>query len=138
MISSSEWLLVVDEQGLAIFGGESETAKHRAKAIFFNSRTECTPHVAKHFFNSVDKNLFSNSIHGWTEANKADGDIEMLDTVDTVTLFSADDRMNTGTNDGTRKRKEGIEDDTKAQLKFMRCQFHENSVRENSFIFRQQ
>jgi hypothetical protein len=66
------------------------------------------------------------------------GDVEMHDTADTRSL-SGDDKMNTTTiPDGTRKRKEGIEDDTKAQLKYMRCQFHENSVRENSFVFRQQ
>lgn len=65
------------------------------------------------------------------------GDVEMHDTVDVMSL-SGDDKMNTTTIDGTRKRKEGIEDDTKAQLKYMRCQFHENSGKENSFIFRQQ
>ncbi|KAJ1442778.1 hypothetical protein SESBI_00658 [Sesbania bispinosa] len=130
-----KWLLVVEEQGLAIFDGE--TAKHIAKADFFTERTECMLPVSKHFFNSVDKNPFLNSIKGGTEADKVDSDIEMHDTVDTVSL-SADDRMSTASTDGTRKRKEGIDDDAKTQLKFMRCQFHENSMRENSFMFRQQ
>lgn len=122
---------------MAAFG--DETAKHGAKANIFTSRTKCLLPVIKHNFNTLDKNLFSNSLHGGTEAGKIDGDIEMHDTADTAVSLSSDGRMNTAAStDGTRKRKEGIEDDTKAQLKFMRCQFHENSVRENSFIFRQQ
>ncbi|RDY14024.1 hypothetical protein CR513_00965, partial [Mucuna pruriens] len=129
-IALIKWLLVVEEQGFAVFGGD--TAKQinfMLKANFFTSRTECLLPVIKHFFNNLDNNLFLNSINGEGKADKLDGDIEMLDTVDTVSLAAAD---------RTRKRKEGIEDDTKTQLKYMRCQFHENSVRENSFIFRQE
>lgn len=130
MISYSEWLLVVEEQGLAVFGN------HHAKAFSFTSRTNCMLPGIEHFCNDVDKNVFT-ALHGGTKSDRVDGDIDMLDTVDTVSL-SADDRMIPATTDGTRKRKEGSEDDTKAQLKYMRCQFHENSVRETSFIFRQQ
>ena len=133
MVIYSEWLLDVQDQGLAVYGG----ANHRAKANFFTSRTECMLPVIKHFFNNLDKSLFSNSIHGGTEADKPDGDIEMVDSIDTVCL-AADERVSPFSTDGTRKRKEWIEDETKTQLKFMRCQFQENSVRENSFIFRQQ
>ncbi|XP_027333702.1 uncharacterized protein LOC113848412 [Abrus precatorius] len=130
-IALIKWLLVVEEQGLAVFG--DETAKHHTKDNFFTSRTECLLPVIKHFFNKLDKNLFLNSIHEREAvADKLDGDIEMLDNVDT-TSFTADDDAH-----GSRKRKEGIEDDNKTQIKFMRCQFHENSVRENSIIFRQQ
>jgi len=106
------------------------------KANFFTSRTECLLPVIKHFFNNLDKNLYLNSVNGEAGADKLDGDVEMLDTADTVSLPAADSVNRVI--DGTRKRKEGIEDDTKTQLKYMRCQFHENSVRENSFIFRQQ
>ncbi|TKY57956.1 hypothetical protein E2542_SST15011 [Spatholobus suberectus] len=137
-IALIKWLLVVEEQGFSVFGGE--TAKQinfMFKTNFFTSRTECLLPVIKHFFNNLDKNLFLNSINGEAGADKLDGDVEMLDTVDTVNLAAADS-LSTTCIDGTRKRKEGIDDDTKTQLKFMRCQFHENSVRENSFIFRQQ
>ncbi|XP_061374742.1 uncharacterized protein LOC133316959 [Gastrolobium bilobum] len=134
-IALIKWLLVVEEQGLTVFSGE--TVKHLAKANFFPSRTECTLPVIKHVFNNMEKNLFLNSLHGGTEADKDDGDIEMLDTVDTVSL-AADDRVSTTSSDGTKKRKEVIEDDNKTQVKFMRCQIHEKSLRENSFIFRQQ
>lgn len=137
MISCSEWLLVVEEQGFAVFGGD--TAKQidfMFKANFFTSRTECLLPVIKHFFNNLDKNPLLNSKNGEAGADKLDGDIEMLDTVDTVSLAAADSLSTVI--DGTRKRKEGIEDDPKTQLKFMRCHFHENSARENSFVFRQQ
>jgi len=106
------------------------------KANFFTSRTECLLPVIKHFFNNLNKNLYLNSMNGEAGADKLDGDVEMLDTVDTVSLPAADSLNRVI--EGTRKRKEGIEDDTITQLKYMRCQFHENSVRENSFIFRQQ
>lgn len=136
MISCSEWLLVVEEQGISVFAGE--TAKQMDlmfKANFFTSRTECLLPVIKHFFNNLDKNLFSMS--GEAGADKLDGDIEMSDTVDTVSLAAADNLSSVI--DGTRKRKEGIEDDTnKTPLKNMRCHIHENSVRENPFTFRQQ
>ncbi|CAL5206166.1 unnamed protein product [Lathyrus oleraceus] len=123
-----KWLLVVEEQGSAIFG--CGIAKHRAKAFLFTSRAERIHPVVKH--------PFLNLIHGGSVIDRVGGgDVEMHDTVDAMSL-SGDDKMNTTTIDGTRKRKEGIEDDTKAQLKYMRCQFHENSGKENSFIFRQQ
>ncbi|KAL2317899.1 hypothetical protein Fmac_031775 [Flemingia macrophylla] len=133
-IALIKWLLVVQEQGFAVFA--SETAKQinfMLKANFFTSRTECLLPVIKHFFNNLDKNHFTNSING---EGKVDGDVEMLDTVDTVNLAAAES-LSTVIH-GTRKRKEGIEDDTKTQLKFMRCQLLENSVRENTFVFRQQ
>ncbi|KAG5121352.1 hypothetical protein JHK84_039692 [Glycine max] len=136
-IALIKWLIVVEEQGIAVFAGE--TAKQiniMFKANFFTSRTECLLPVIKHFFNNLDKNLYLNSVNGEAGADKLDGDVEMLDTADTVSLPAADSVNRVI--DGTRKRKEGIEDDTKTQLKYMRCQFHENSVRENSFIFRQQ
>lgn len=106
-------------------------AKHRAKAVLYTSRNERILPVVKH--------PFLNLIHGGGSVidRVGGGDVEMHDTVDAMSL-SGDDKMNTTTIDGTRKRKEGIEDDTKAQLKYMRCQFHENSVKESSFIFRQQ
>ncbi|KAK7383303.1 hypothetical protein VNO78_28977 [Psophocarpus tetragonolobus] len=136
-IALIKWLLVVQEQGIAVFAGE--TAKQMNfmfKANFFTSRTECLIPVIKHFFKNLDKNVFLNSMNGESRADKLDGDVEMLDTVDTASLAAADTISRVI--EGTRKRKEGVEDDTKAQLKYMRCQFHENSVRENSFIFRQQ
>ncbi|KAL2963710.1 hypothetical protein AAZX31_17G216500 [Glycine max] len=136
-IALIKWLLVAEEQGIAVFAGE--TAKQiniMLKANFFTSRTECLLPVIKHFFNNLNKNLYLNSMNGEAGADKLDGDVEMLDTVDTVSLPAADSLNRVI--EGTRKRKEGIEDDTITQLKYMRCQFHENSVRENSFIFRQQ
>jgi len=136
VISCSEWLLVVEEQGISVFAGE--TAKQMDlmfKANFFTSRTECLLPVIKHFFNNLDKNLFS--MNGEAVADKLDADIDMLDTVDTANLAAADD-LNSVI-DGTRKRKEGIEDDTnKTPVKYMRCHVHETSVRENPFTFRQQ
>ncbi|MED6221134.1 hypothetical protein PIB30_051491 [Stylosanthes scabra] len=129
-----KWLLDVQDQGLAVFGG----ANHRAKANFFTSRSECMLPVIKHFFNNLDRNVPANSINGGPEPEKPDGDIEMVDSLD-VCLADDDNIINTPSTDGTRKRKEWIEDETKMQLKFMRChQFQENSVRENSFVFRQQ
>ena len=150
MIFYSEWLLAAEEHGLAIFG--CGTAKHRAKAFVFTSRTVPMLPVVKHpFLSSVHggfagtvpmlpmvEHPFLTSIHGGFVADRVcAGDVEMHDTVDTVSL-SGEDKMNTATTDGTRKRKEGIEGDTKAQLKYMRCQFHENTVRENSCTFKQQ
>ncbi|CAJ2675251.1 unnamed protein product [Trifolium pratense] len=124
-----KWLLVVEEHGLAIFG--CGIAKHRAKAFLFTSRTAYMPPVVKpHFLNSTHGGSVADRVRG--------GDVEMHDTADTRSLSGDDTTNPTTTTDGTRKRKEGIEDDTKAQLKYMRCQFPENSVRENSFIFRQQ
>lgn len=125
-----------------MFAGE--TAKQMDlmfKANFFTSRTECLLPVIKHFFNNLDKNLFS--VNGEAVADKLDGDIDMPDSVETASLAAAaadDDDDLSSVIDGTRKRKEGIEDDTntKPLKKYMRCHIHENSVRENAFTFRQQ
>ncbi|BAT82528.1 hypothetical protein LR48_Vigan07g259000 [Vigna angularis] len=136
-IALIKWLLVVEEQGISVFAGE--TAKQMDlmfKANFFTSRTECLLPVIKHFFNNLDKNLFS--MNGEAEADKLDGDIDMPDSVETASLAAAADDLSSVI-DGTRKRKEGIEDDTnKTPLKYMRCHIHETSVRENAFTFRQQ
>ncbi|KAL9330712.1 hypothetical protein ACSQ67_000322 [Phaseolus vulgaris] len=135
-IALIKWLLVVEEQGIPVFAGE--TAKQMDlmfKANFFTSRTECLFPVIKHFFNNLDKNIFS--LSGEAGADKLDGDIEMADTVDTVSLAAADNLSSVI--DGTRKRKEGIDDDTnKTPLKYLRCHIHDNTVRENPFTFRQQ
>ncbi|CAJ1972855.1 unnamed protein product [Sphenostylis stenocarpa] len=136
-IALLKWLLVVEEQGIAVFAGE--TAKQidvMFKANFFTTRTECLLPVIKHFFNNLDKNLFFNSTNGEAGADTLDGDIDMLDTVDSVSLAAADSLSTVI--DGTRKRKEGIDDDSKTPLKYMRCHIHENSVRENPFTFKQQ
>ncbi|KAF7817396.1 uncharacterized protein G2W53_031365 [Senna tora] len=130
-----KWLLVVEDQGLTVFDGD--TAKLRIKAKYFTSTTEhLLPFIQNSCYNT-DKNLFLHSLHGGTEEDKLDAnDIEMADPMDTMVL-NADDRMNTTSTNGTRKRKEEIVDETKTQVKFMRCQFQENSVRENSIVFRQ-
>lgn len=145
-----KWLLAAEEHGLAIFG--CGTGKHRAKAFVFTSRTVPMLPVVKHPFLSsihggfsgtvpmlpVVEHPFLTSIHGGFVTDRVRAsDVEMHDTVDAVSL-SGDDRMSTFTTDATRKRKEGIEDDTKVQLKYMRCQLHENAVRENSCTFKQQ
>ncbi|XP_028796092.1 uncharacterized protein LOC114751598 [Neltuma alba] len=131
-----EWLLAVEDQGLSIFDGD--TAKLRAKPKYFTSRTEYGPPIIKNSYYNVGKNLFLHSRHGGTEEDKPDTcDIDMDDPMDAMVL-SADDRMSNSDTDGTRKRKECIADETKAKVKFMRCQFQENSMRENSIVFRQQ
>lgn len=115
---------------------DDDTAKLHAKAQYSPSRTEYMLPAIKKWYN-LDKNLFLHSLHGEMEEDKLDAsDIEMADPTDAMVL-AADDRMNTCSADGTRKRKEGIVDETKTQVKFMRCQF-ENSMRENSILFRQQ
>ncbi|XP_028798510.1 uncharacterized protein LOC114753965 [Neltuma alba] len=135
-IALIKWLLAVEDQGLSIFDGD--TAKLRAKPKYFTSRTEYGPPIIKNSYYNVGKNLFLHSRHGGTEEDKPDTcDIDMDDPMDAMVL-SADDRMSNSDTDGTRKRKECIADETKAKVKFMRCQFQENSMRENSIVFRQQ
>ncbi|KAI4337127.1 hypothetical protein L6164_015576 [Bauhinia variegata] len=130
-----EWLLLVEDQGLVVFDGD--TAKLRAKAKVCTSRTEYVFPVVRHFHNDLDSNLLGNSIYGATEEDKFGGDIEMVDSMDTM-ILAADNRMSSNTADGTRKREEMLEDETKSQVKFMRCQFHGNSMRENSLVFGQE
>ncbi|KAK4274588.1 hypothetical protein QN277_017785 [Acacia crassicarpa] len=130
-----KWLLVVEEQGLTIFVGD--TAKLRAKAEYLISTTEHGLPLIKNSCHNVGKNLFFPSRRGGTEEDKHDTcDIEMGDPMDAMAL-SGNDRMNNSSTDGTRKRKEGIVDETKAQVKYMRCQFQGNSMRENSILFQQ-
>lgn len=125
MVLKSEWLLVVEDQGLTVFDGEN--ANLRAKAKYLTSTTDYVPPVIKSFCYCPDKTLFLHSPHGETEENTLDAnDIEMADPMDAMVLASTD---------GTRKRKEGIVDETKTQVKYMRCQFQETSVRENSIVF---
>lgn len=120
---------------MAIFDGD--TAKLRAKAEYSTSRTEYGLPIIKNSHHHVGKNLFLHSRHEGAEEDKLDTcDVEMVDPMDS-TVLSANDRMsNNSSTDGTRKRKDGIMDETKAQVKYMRCQFQENSVRENSILFR--
>ncbi|KAI4337125.1 hypothetical protein L6164_015576 [Bauhinia variegata] len=134
-IALLKWLLLVEDQGLVVFDGD--TAKLRAKAKVCTSRTEYVFPVVRHFHNDLDSNLLGNSIYGATEEDKFGGDIEMVDSMDTM-ILAADNRMSSNTADGTRKREEMLEDETKSQVKFMRCQFHGNSMRENSLVFGQE
>ncbi|KAI4316541.1 hypothetical protein L6164_024517 [Bauhinia variegata] len=134
-IALIKWLLAVEDQGLAVFDGD--TAKLRAKAKFWTSRTEHVLPEIRQSDNNLDSDLLADSIYGGTNEDKVDGDIEMVDSTDTMFL-AAENRRSTGSTDGTRKRKEGIEDETKTRVKFMRCQFHGNSMRENSVVFGQQ
>lgn len=62
--------------------------------------------------------------------DKFNGDLEMVDSVDTAFLV-ANGMMKTTATDGTRKRKEGIKDEKELQVKFVK---HETSVREKCFI----
>lgn len=121
---------------MTIFDGD--TAKLRAKAEYFTSRTEYGLQIIKNSCYNAGKNLFLYSRRRGTEEDKVDAcDIEMADPMDAMVL-SSDDRVNNSSTDGTRKRKEGIVDETKPQVKFMRCQFQENSMRESSIVFPQQ
>ena len=61
--------------------------------------------------------------------DKFNGDLEMVDSVDT-TFLVANGMMKTTATDGTRKRKEGIKDEKELQVKFVKHHFHETSVRE--------
>jgi hypothetical protein len=63
------------------------------------------------------------------EEDKFDGDVEMTDSVETALLL-ADGMMKTTATNGTRKRKEGTQDEEEPYFKFVKYHFHESSMRE--------
>lgn len=107
LLSFSEWMLLVEEQGVRVF--DCEISKLRAKGVC-NSRVQFVLPVTK-----PDENTLGS------------GDLEMVDSVDTLSVV-ADGLINTQATDGTRKRK-GTVDGTGIHVKFFRYHFHENSVK---------
>lgn len=125
MTAFSEWLLIIEDQGVRVF--ECDIYKIYAKAVLCKSRVEYEIPVVKTKGKYLGENLVCR-VHEGIEDKKADGDLEMIDSMDTVPL-SAPDLMKS-TTDAVRKRKEGSNIEKEVPFKFVKYQFHDNLVRE--------
>ncbi|XP_059454454.1 uncharacterized protein LOC132184734 isoform X2 [Corylus avellana] len=121
------WLLILEEQGVRVF--DCDILKLQVKAVICKSKVECVlPELKPEGKNLDEKPRFSSS-EDVREEDKFDGDVEMTDSVETA-LLRADGMMKTTATNGTRKRKEGTQDEEEPYFKFVKNHFHESSVRE--------
>ncbi|KAK7835670.1 hypothetical protein CFP56_023319 [Quercus suber] len=121
------WLLTVEEQEVRVF--DCEISKVQAKAAICKSRVEYVLPELKPNGNSLNESSLFSLAEEVRGEDKFNGDLEMVDSVDTAFLV-ANGMMKTTATDGTRKRKEGIKDEKELQVKFVKHHFHETSVRE--------
>ncbi|KAL0017592.1 hypothetical protein SO802_004661 [Lithocarpus litseifolius] len=121
------WLLTVEEQEVRVF--DCEISKVQAKAAICKSRVEYVLPELKPNGNSLNETYLFSLAEEVRGEDKFNGDLEMVDSVDTAFLV-ANGMMKTTATDGTRKRKEGIKDEKELQVKFVKHHFHETSVRE--------
>lgn len=104
-------MLLVEDQGVRVF--DCEISKLRAKEVIDKSRVQYVIPVTK---------PDCKTLH--------DGDLEMVDSVDAVSVADTVDGMiNTQATDGPRKRK-GTMDGLEIPVKFVKYHFDENSVKE--------
>ena len=126
VVSYSEWLLIIEDQGVRIF--ECDIFKVYARAALCKSRVEYEIPVVKNNGKYLGENLVCR-VHEGKEDKKADGDLEMIDSMDTVPL-SAPGLMTSTTTDAVRKRKEGSNIEEEIPVKFVKYRLHENLVRQ--------
>ncbi|XVE70940.1 hypothetical protein DITRI_Ditri10aG0110100 [Diplodiscus trichospermus] len=121
-----KWLLIVEDQGVRIF--ECDISKVYAKAVLCKSRFEYEIPVVETNGKYFGENLVCR-VHEGKEDKKADGGIEMIDSMDTAPL-SAPGLMESTTTDAVRKRKEGSNIEEEIPVKLVKYCLHENLVRE--------
>lgn len=121
------WLLILEEQGVRVF--DCDISKLQVKAVICKSKVEYVLPELKPEDKNLDGNPLFSSAEDVREEDKFDGDLEMTDSVETA-LLVADGMMNSTANNGTRKRKEGTQDEEEPYFKFVKYHFHENLVRE--------
>ncbi|XVF35354.1 hypothetical protein REPUB_Repub18cG0138500 [Reevesia pubescens] len=120
-----KWLLIIEDQGVRIF--ECDISKVYAKAVLCKSRVDYEIPFVKANGKYVGENLVY-MVHEGKEDKKADADLEMVDSMDTVP-FSAPGLMKSTATDGVRKRKKGSNTEEEIPAKFVKYHLHENLVR---------
>ncbi|KAK8513647.1 hypothetical protein V6N13_002379 [Hibiscus sabdariffa] len=121
-----KWLLIIEDQGVKIF--ECDVSKVYAKAVLCKSRVEYEIPVDKISGKYLGEDLAC-MVHERKEDKKADGDLEMIDSMDTVPL-PAPCLMKSTAADGVRKRKEGSAVEGEIPVKFIKYHICENLGRE--------
>ncbi|KAE8700392.1 hypothetical protein F3Y22_tig00110557pilonHSYRG00315 [Hibiscus syriacus] len=121
-----KWLLIIEDQGVKIF--ECDISKVYAKAVLCKSRVEYEIPVDKISGQYLGEDL-AGMFHEMKEDKKADSDLEMIDSTDTVPS-PAPCLMKSTTADGVRKRKEGSTVEWEIPVKFIKYQLCENLGRE--------
>ncbi|XVE97660.1 hypothetical protein REPUB_Repub03eG0037900 [Reevesia pubescens] len=121
-----KWLLIIEDQGVRIF--DCDISKVYAKAVLCKSRVDYETPVIKTNGKYLVENLVY-MVHEGKEDKKADGDIEVVDAMDTVPL-SAPGLIKATATDGVRKRKEESNIEEEIPVKFVKYDLPENLVRE--------
>ncbi|KAJ6743463.1 hypothetical protein OIU85_017416 [Salix viminalis] len=122
-----KWLLIVEDEGSREF--DSGISKIYAKASICKSRTECEILVDKSGGKNLNENHFFYPGKELKEDDKVDGDLEMVDSADTMFL-GAPGLMKLTETGGIRKRKEGRNEEGDKRVKFFKCQLGDELTRE--------
>ncbi|MBA0594182.1 hypothetical protein Gorai_011097 [Gossypium raimondii] len=125
MVSFSEWLLIVEDQGVRIF--ECDISKVYAKAVLCKSRVEYEIPVDKISSKYSAENLAC-MVHERKEDKTADNDLEMIDSMATIPLSAPCSMKSIAAADGVRKRKEGSNIKEEIPVKFIKYHLCENLV----------
>ncbi|XP_022728876.1 uncharacterized protein LOC111284486 [Durio zibethinus] len=125
-----KWLLIIEDQGVRVF--ECDISKVYAKAVLCKSRVEYEIPVVRTNGKNMGENLVYMVCEG-KEAKKADGDVEMIDSMEIVS-FAPPGLMKPAATDGVRKRKEGSNIEEEIPVKFVKYQLQENLVRDELLL----
>lgn len=124
MLTFAEWLLIVEDLGVRVF--DCDISKIHAKAVICKSRVESELPI---FMPNGKLNdyLFFHTNNEARRHDKVDGDLEMVDFVDTE-FSAASGLMKPIAVGDTKKRKEGRNIEDKTPVKFFKCHCHENTM----------
>lgn len=133
LLELPEWLLIVEDQGVRVF--DSDISKIYAKAIICKSRTEYELLGTKLDGKNLDETCLFNTVNEGKGEDKVDGDLEMVDSADTMLLAAPGLMELRATNDARKRKEEGNEEMDK-RVKFFKCNLSNNLAREKVWTFR--
>ena len=123
---TSEWLLVLEDQGVRVF--DHLNSKFRARDIISKSGAEFLQPDGK---NNPDVS-FPNSVTNAMDEDPSVGDFDMVDSVATAAAQGTSITLTANGIENGRKRKDCMNDKGDMRIKFLRQHLHDSPLREKS------
>ncbi|KAK6927296.1 hypothetical protein RJ641_005887 [Dillenia turbinata] len=130
----AEWLLILENEGVRII--DQCISKLRHRAVAYKSRSDHEISVLSFTSMQPDGNILCCHENGGGGEDRADGDHEMVDSLELETLASAPTyTISLKEIDGGKKRKDMGNDDGETRVKFVKYYIQENSLNEKHSPF---
>lgn len=126
---TSEWLLVLEDQGVRVF--DHLNSKLRAREIICKSGAEFLQPAKVSDGKNLDVNFFNNATNVM-DVDPSVGDFDMVDSMATAAVQATSITLNGNGIENGRKRKECMNDKGDMRVKFLRQHLHDNPLREKS------